>query len=105
MRWRASAKQRTFWRWLFGYAYGIRLVIIVIMLVATYFELGTHFDNSQVTGFEVSGDTIEVEAHSWDQYWSLIVGPQLLLWPTVTLIAGVLFGLPSYFYYRRKAGA
>lgn len=97
-----EGSSRTFWRWLFGYAYGIRLVIVVIMLITTHFALGTHFDNSAVTRFDAFGKTFEVEARSWEQYLNLIIGPQLLLWPTVTLVAGVLLGLPSYLYFRKS---
>ncbi len=71
--------------------------------VTTHFALGTHFDNSAVSRFDAFGKTFEVEARSWEQYLSLIIGPQLLLWPTVTLVAGVLLGLPSYFYFRKSS--
>jgi hypothetical protein len=100
--------QRRFWRWSVAYAIGTRLLVVMVMLIATYFELGTHFDNSGVTRFEVFGKVYDVEPHSWGQYGNLILFPQLVLWTGLTLVASVLFGWPSYWiarwHLRRAAG-
>jgi hypothetical protein len=75
------------------------------MLIATHFRLGSHFDNSSVTRYSIFGRVFEVESGSWEQSWNLIVLPQLLLWPAVTLAAGLLLGLPAYFFARRKTSS
>ena len=95
--------QARFWVWLFSYAFGIRVLILVIMLVVTTFQLETHFDNSSVTAFTVFGERLEVEAGSWEQYLNLMIIPQLVLWPVVTLAAGLFLGWPVYLLSRRRS--
>jgi len=94
--------QKKFWGWLFSYAFGVRAFIIIVMLIATYFQLGTHFDNSSITIFSVFGKAQAVEAGSWEQYRNLILFPQLFLWTSVTLLAGLIFGWPSYLIVSRR---
>lgn len=48
------------------------------------------------------GEEYVVEARSWDQYRSLVLAPQLTFWMGVTLGAGFLFGLPSYWLATRN---
>ena len=91
----AAGRPGRFWSWLLAYAFGLRLVIVVIMTVATLFQLGTHFDNSGVVSYTVLGQTEQVEPRSWDQIAQLVLTPQLALWPAVTLVLGLLFGLPA----------
>ena len=100
-----AGSQRKFWTWLVGYAWGIRVWILALMLLATYFHLGTHFDNSSVTSYTVFGEVEEVETGSWDQYRNLIVFPQMLLWPAVTIVAGFVLGWPTYFITSRRRRA
>ncbi|GEM_PF-4770565 len=94
--------QKKFWLWLFSYAFGVRAFVIVVMLIATYFQLGTHFDNSSVTTFTVFGKVQNVAAGSWEQYQALILFPQLFLWTSATLLAGLIFGWPSYWLVSRR---
>ena len=91
-----AGSQGRFWGWLLAYAVSVRLLVVVLMLGATRFELGTHFDNSSITRFQVLGQTHVVEAHSWQQYVDLILLPQLLLWTGVTVVAGIVFGWPAW---------
>ena len=72
------------------------------MFLVTYFHLGTHFDNSSVTEHTLFGTVYNVQADSWEQYLNLIVMPQLILWPGVTLLAGLVFGMPTYFIVKRS---
>lgn len=100
-----ARSQRKFWTWLFAYAIGTRAFVITIMLVATYFQLGTHFDVSSVTAFTVFGETHTVSAGSWAQYRDLIFLPQSFLWTSATLLAGLVFGVPSFMIAsHRRAG-
>jgi hypothetical protein len=98
-----TASQATFWRWLVGYTFTIRIFVLVIMVLATHFHWGTHFDNSSVTSYRLGGTIYHVESNSWEQYGNLIIFPQLVLWPLVTLAAGVVFGLPAYLLARSSA--
>jgi hypothetical protein len=86
-----------------GYTYAIRIFIVGVMLVATHFHLGTHFDNSAVTRFTAFGREVRLEANSWAQYRTLIVVPQLVAWAGLTLLAGALVGWPCYAIARRRA--
>ncbi len=94
-------RQRTFWVWLVSYALAIRVLVVAIMLLATHFELGTHFDNSGITRFRLLGEERTLPPHTWEQYRSLIVVPQLVLWTTVTLAGGAILGWPSHLVARR----
>ncbi|MFQ5789399.1 MAG: hypothetical protein ACE5JI_02885 [Acidobacteriota bacterium] len=94
--------QRKFWAWTFGYAFGIRALVVVLMLLVTHFELGTHFDNSGVTQYTVFDQDFTVEAHSWEQYRNLIFLPQLFLWTAVTVLAGLILGWPTYLVASRR---
>jgi len=97
---------RRFWTWLLAYTVGIRTLVIVVMVAATHWRLGTHFDNSAVTRFTAFGREVVLEPDSWAQYRTLIVLPQLFLWGGLTLLAGLLVGWPCYaIARRRRAGA
>ena len=98
---RRRSRQRTFWVWLGSYALAVRVLVVAIMLLTTHFELGTHFDNSGITRFRLFGEERTLPPHTWEQYRSLIVVPQLVLWTTVTLAGGAIFGWPSHLVARR----
>ncbi|MDA2930186.1 hypothetical protein MYX84_09610 [Acidobacteria bacterium AH-259-O06] len=100
-----GGSQRRFWTWLLSYAFAIRILILALMVLATYFHLGTHFDNSSITTYTVFGKVEKVEAGSWDQYRNLIVFPQMVLWPAVTLTVGVIIGWPTYLISSRRQRA
>jgi len=93
---------RTLFGWILVYAVGVRLFVVVLMLLVSHFQLGTHFDNSNVTSFTFMGEEHAVEARSWDQYRNLILAPQLSFWMGITLVAGVVFGLPTYWWMSRR---
>lgn len=95
---------RRYWTWLLAYTYGIRTFIVGLMLVATHFRLGAHFDNSDVARFTVAGRQVILEPGSWPQYLALIVLPQLVLWAGLTLLAGLIVGWPCYAAARRRGG-
>ncbi len=101
----AADTGRQLWGRLVAYAYGVRVAVLLLMLLVTHFGLGTHFDNSGVTSFKVFGKTYRVESRSWEQYRNLIVLPQLVLWPIVTIVVGVLSGGIAYLIARRCSTA
>lgn len=94
---------RRLWAWMLCYAFGIRGFVVFAMLVATRWRLGTHLDNSAVTRFSAFGREVAMEPGSWDQYRTLILVPQLILWSGMTLLAGLLVGWPCYAVARRRA--
>ncbi len=100
-----AGSQRTFWGWLVVYTFCIRGLVVAVMLAATHFQLGTHFDNSSVTSYTVFGHALEVEARSSAQYARLILFPQMVLWPAVTLVAGLLLGWPAYLVTARRTSS
>ncbi len=93
--------QRAYWKWLATYAWCVRLVVASMMVVATYFNLGTHFDNSSMTHTAADGATRTIEVVSLGDYANFIFFPQFLLWPVVTLVFASVVGLPVYFWKRR----
>jgi hypothetical protein len=97
-----AGSQRRFWTWLLGYAFGLRVFVVALMLAATGLRLGTHFDNSSITRFVVLGRVLTVEAGSWEQARDLIVMPQLVLWTGVTCAAGLVLGWPVYLFAARR---
>jgi hypothetical protein len=92
-----------FWAWMLGYTYGIRVFIVGVMLVATSLRLGTHYDNSAATRFTAFGREVVLQPGTWVQYRTLIVLPQLVLWAGLTLLAGLVVGLPCYAVARRRS--
>jgi hypothetical protein len=87
--------------WVLGYGVAVRVFIVLLMLVTSHLGLGTHFDNSGVTHFTFSGEEYSVASRSWEQYRALVLAPQLTFWLGVTLAAGFLFGLPTYWLASR----
>ena len=85
-----------------GYALSVRVLIVIVMLVLSHLQLGTHFDNSGITSFTLLDKEYDVEAGSWEQYRVLILEPQLTFWLGVTIASGFLFGVPSYLWASRQ---
>lgn len=94
---------RRFWAWMLAYTYGIRVLVVAVMVVATRFHLGTHFDNTGVSRFTAFGRELMLEPGSWAHYRDLIVVPQLVAWAGLTLLAGLVVGWPCHVLVRRRA--
>ena len=88
--------------WVLAYGVSVRVFVVLLMLVTSHLGLGTHFDNSGVTRFTFAGEEHIVASRSWEQYRALIFMPQLTFWLGVTLVAGVLFGLPTWWVVSRR---
>jgi hypothetical protein len=93
------------WTWVISYAVGARVGVVLLMLFVSHFGLGTHFDNSGITHFTFGGEEYHVTARTWQQYGALIFAPQLTFWMGITLTAGLIFGLPTYWMTSRKANS
>ena len=77
---------------LVAYAYAVRGAVAALMVVATRFRLGSHYDVSQVVLVHnpLSGEAYAFEAGSLGQLLQLALVPQLLVWPLVTVLVGLL---------------
>jgi hypothetical protein len=77
---------------LFIYALAVRGSVALLMLVATHRRLGSHYDVSSVTLVRnpLTGQIYSFEAGSLAQLESMVLLPQLGVWPIYTLLAGLL---------------
>ena len=77
---------------LVAYAYAVRGGVAALMVAATRLRLGSHYDVSQVVLVHnpLSGEAFSFEAGSLDQLLKLALAPQLLVWPIVTVVVGLL---------------
>ncbi len=82
---------RSFFLALLAYAFLLRGWIALLYVVATTWQLGSHFDLSavvQVTG-PFGGSVQQFESGSWRQMLNLAIVPQLTFWPLFTVATGV----------------
>ena len=90
------------------YAYAVRGAITALMLVATWLTLGSHYDITPQTMVRTlfTGETHEFVPGSFAQMLNLGVFPQLVLWPILTLVGGLLGAalvwLPMSLFRRRR---
>lgn len=77
--------------WLFAYALGARIPVALLMVVASIYRLGSHYDLSAVSrvrGF--GGRTYTFDPGTLEQVLYIGVLPQLTFWVAYTVIAGLL---------------
>jgi len=83
------------------YAFAVRGAVAALMLVATSLRLGSHYD---ISPLELVRDPLTRQVHefvpgSLSQMISLAVIPQLVVWPLITVLIGLLaagtFGLAA----------
>jgi hypothetical protein len=69
-----------------------RLPVVVLMLVATWLRLGSHYDISalSIVRNPITGQTHEFVPGSLNQLVSLVAWPQLVFWPAYTLVVGLM---------------
>ncbi len=85
---------RSAFRPLVIYAYLVRGFVVLVAVVATRFQLGTHYDVSplvEVT-LDLAGGVLTFESGSWTQILWLSIVPQLVVWPIFTVAAGLAGG-------------
>ena len=73
------------------YAVLVRGFVALVGIVATRFGLGSHYDVSSLTFVPVAltGDAYTFVPGSWRQTLWLTLVPQLLVWPIITVVAGM----------------
>jgi hypothetical protein len=91
---------------LLAYALPVRAFVFALMVVATGFRLGSHYDVSSDTAVRspFSGEIYSFEPGSASQLVTLGLVPQLVVWPIVTLVVGVLLGGLSLWLLRLVPG-
>jgi hypothetical protein len=77
-------------RALFVYALAVRGTVAALMVVASVFHLGSHYDVSDVAAIEMMGRASRFEAGSVRQILWLGVFPQLTFWVAYTVVAGLM---------------
>jgi hypothetical protein len=87
----ARASGRPLLRALFSYAILVRGFVALVGVAATRFGLGSHYDVSGLTFVPVAltGDTYPFVPGTWRQIFWLTLAPQLLVWPVLTVVAGL----------------
>jgi hypothetical protein len=75
------------------YALAARGLVAALMIVATATRLGSHYDVSSVHKVKMSADVVlELAPASARQILALVLVPQLVVWPVLTLVLGLLAG-------------
>jgi hypothetical protein len=84
----------------------MRLPVIAATLLATYYDLGTHFSLARVERFQIPlvEDRIFCGAIDEKQVLALVLFPQLIVWPVLTAIVGVVTARMVPRYQRWNAG-
>jgi hypothetical protein len=81
-------------RTLVAYAFLVRGFVAALGVLATRLGLGTHYDVSALTSVPVAltGAVYTFAPGSWPQILWLTLVPQLVVWPVLTVLAGLLGG-------------
>ena len=76
------------------YAYLVRGFVVLVAVVATRLQLGTHYDVSPLAqvNLGLAGGVLTFQSGSWSQILWLSVVPQLVVWPIFTVAAGLAGG-------------
>jgi hypothetical protein len=73
------------------YAFAVRGAVAALMVAATHWRLGSHYDVSPLTVVvnPMTGGTYSFVPGSAEQVLSVAILPQLLVWPIYTVLAGL----------------
>jgi hypothetical protein len=77
-------------RALAAYAYATRGAVALMMVVASAFRLGTHYDVTYLTRVTFFDRTFSFEAGSAAQILTITAIAQLVIWPVYTVVSGLL---------------
>jgi len=77
---------------LLAYAYAVRGAVAALMVVATRFRLGSHYDVTPIVLVHnpLTGHPHSFVAGSADQLLNVALVPQLVVWPIFTVLAGLI---------------
>ncbi|HEY6547835.1 MAG TPA: hypothetical protein VI589_08005, partial [Vicinamibacteria bacterium] len=72
-----------------AYAFAVRGAVALIMIVASAFQLGTHYDVSRLGDVYFLGRRFHLEAGAWQTSLSIAGFSQLVFWPIYTVLSGL----------------
>jgi hypothetical protein len=75
---------------LVGYAIAVRGLVALVMIVASVFHLGTHYDVSRMADVDLLGRTYFFEAGSFRAILTITAVAQLVFWPIYTVLSGLI---------------
>jgi hypothetical protein len=83
---------------LVAYAFLARGFVVLVAVLATRLQLGTHYDVSPLVRimFRLAGSEQVFVAGSWSQLFWLSLVPQLVVWPVYTVGAGLVGGFLAW---------
>ena len=95
---------RSVLRPLVTYAYLVRGFVVLVAVVATRLQLGTHYDVSPLVqvNLGLAGGVFSFQSGSWSQILWLSVVPQLVVWPIFTVAAGLAGGAVVWSWLPRR---
>ena len=76
--------------YLLAYAFAVRGVVALLMIVASTLHLGTHYDVSRLTEVGFLGRTYSFEQASAQGILVITVVSQLVFWPLYTVLSGLI---------------
>jgi hypothetical protein len=87
-------------RLLVTYALLARGFVLLVAVLATRLQLGTHYDVSPLVRvtFGLTGTEHVLAAGSWSQLFWLSLVPQLVVWPVYTVAAGLAGGFLAWWW-------
>jgi hypothetical protein len=96
---------RSVLRPLVTYAYLVRGFVVLVAVVATRLQLGTHYDVSPLVQVNLgfAGGVFTFSGGSWAQIFWLSLVPQLVVWPVFTVAAGLAGGALVWPWLPRRA--
>ncbi len=77
-------------RYLVAYAFVVRGAVAALMIVASMFQLGTHYDVSRLGDVFFLGRTISLEPGTWKSILTISGFSQLVFWPVYTVLSGLI---------------
>lgn len=94
---------RELFRHLVAYAFLARGFVVLVSVLATRLQLGTHYDVSPLVRImlRLTGSEAIFAAGSWSQLFWLSFVPQLVVWPVFTVAAGLAGGFPAWRWFPR----
>ena len=95
---------RSVLRPLVTYAYLVRGFVVLVAVVATRLQLGTHYDVSPLVQVNLgfAGGVFTFSGGSWSQIFWLSLVPQLVVWPVFTVAAGLAGGAVVWRWLPRR---
>ena len=79
------------------FIWAARVPVVVIMILSSYLNWGTHYDISHLTRLDTQCGRLNYEANSFKQHLHIIYLAQLVIMPIYNFGIGLLVGAPLFF--------